>query len=120
MSILQQESVSNILNNIKEIVKKDSNNLIISTNREKNIKFLKEYSLKKKDVIQIINELNIKHFISKVKNKHEDYSHEYLYIFKIDKVLVDTKGLKSIIPIYLKFNLISPKVILISIHKAEY
>lgn len=114
------EDINHYLNDIKTLINENERSLIISTNRTKNIYFMQKYNLKKKDIIQIINSLDTDDFKDKVVNEHIQFLNEVLYIFSKTVDLIDEEGKINTVNIYIKFNLINKKVILISFHEAEY
>ena len=113
------DEIINYLNSVKTLIK-DENKLIISTNRSINLDFMSEYSLKKKNVIEVINSLSKDDFEDKVVNNHLNFSNEILYIFSKTIELVDISGIKKLVTIYIKFNVLNNNVILISFHEAKY
>lgn len=105
------EEITKYLEEVKMIIK-NPNNLILSNNREKNNNFYKKYNYDKKRIIQILNKLEIKNFRYKTQNEHKEYEHEYLYVFS----LINNEQIE----IYLKINKLTNKVIIVSMHEAEY
>ena len=120
MLVSTDDEITEYLSKIKELIIKNNNNLIISTNRDINLSFMKKYGLTKKNIIDIINSLNEVNFEEKVINEHQDYPNENLYIFSKNIELVDDKGNIKDVMLYIKFNLLNKKVILISFHEAKY
>ena len=114
------DDVSEYLKEIKECIKKDKNNLKLQQNRQNNFEFMVEYNLNKNVIIDIINQLELIDFIDKVANRHKEYKDEVLYIFNKNYELTNAHGNKKIVSIYIKFNYINPKVILVSFHEAKY
>ena len=114
------DEINDYLNGIKELINKNENNLIVSSNRDINLSFMIKYGLKKKKIIQIINSLHKSDFIKKVINEHVNFSSEILYIFSKTINLEDIDGKIKKVTIYIKFNFLDEKVILISFHEAKY
>lgn len=105
------EEVTRYLEDVRRIIT-NPNNLILSDNREKNNNFYKKYKYDKKRVIDVLNKLKIDNFRYKTKNEHEAYEYEYLYVFSI--------YCNENIEVYLKINKLTNKVIIVSMHEAEY
>lgn len=118
--VATDDDVSEYLKEIKECIKKDKNNLKLQQNRQNNFEFMVEYNLNKNVIIDIINQLELIDFIDKVANRHKEYKDEVLYIFNKNYELTNAHGNKKIVFIYIKFNYINPKVILVSFHEAKY
>lgn len=118
--ITTDDEITEYLANIRKLINQDTNNLKIATNREVNLNFIAKYNLKKKNIIQIIRRLRNEHFQQKVVNEHEKYSKEYLYIFGIKVELTDSIGNNNSVLLYIKFNVLNEKVILVSFHEAKY
>ena len=118
--VATDDDVSEYLKEIKECIKKDKNNLKLQQNRQNNFEFMVEYNLNKNVIIDIINQLELIDFIDKVANRHKEYKDEVLYIFNKNYELTNDHGNKKIVFIYIKFNYINPKVILVSFHEAKY
>lgn len=118
--VATDDDVSEYLKEIKKCIKKDKNNLKLQQNRQNNFEFMVEYNLNKNVIIDIINQLELNDFIDKVANRHEEYKDEVLYIFNKNYELTNTHGNKKLVSIYIKFNYINPKVILVSFHEAKY
>ncbi len=118
--VATDDDVSEYLKEIKECIKKDKNNLKLQQNRQNNFEFMVEYNLNKNVIIDIINQLELIDFIDKVANRHKEYKVEVLYIFNKNYELTNAHGNKKIVSIYIKFNYINPKVILVSFHEAKY
>lgn len=114
------DDIDKYLEKVKNIINNNSSNLIISLNRDINRDFMANYSLRKKNVIQIINNLSSNNFEEKVINNHTDFKDEYLYIFSTVMDLTGTKGKTKKVIIYIKFNLLDTKAILVSFHEAKY
>ncbi|MBE6146380.1 MAG: hypothetical protein E7171_07120 [Firmicutes bacterium] len=105
------EEIDEYLEDVRRIIKKP-NNLIMSDNREKNKNFYKKYKYNRKKVIDVLNKLKKENFRYKTKNEHEAYEYEYLYVFSI--------YCNKNIEVYLKINKLTNKVIIVSMHEAEY
>ena len=120
MLVSTDNEITEYLDNIKKLIIENESNLIISYNRDINLSFMKKYGLKKKSVIMIINSLTKMDFKEKVRNEHKDYSDEFLYIFSKEMELTDINGNIKEITLYIKFNLLNKKLILISFHEAKY
>ena len=105
------EEIDEYLEDVRRIIKKP-NNLIMSDNREKNKNFYKKYKYNRKKVIDVLNKLKKENFRYKTKNEHEAYEYEYLYVF--------SKYCNENIVVYLKINKLTNKVIIVSMHEAEY
>lgn len=105
------EEVTEYLKDVRRIIKKP-NNLIMSDNREKNKNFYKKFKYDRKRVINVLNKLKKEDFRYKTKNEHETYEYEYLYVFSI--------CCEENIEVYLKINKLTNKVIIVSMHEAEY
>lgn len=118
--VATDDDVSEYLKEIKECIKKDKNNLKLQQNRQNNFEFMVEYNLNRNAIIDIINQLELSDFIDKVANRHKEYKDEVLYIFNKNYELTNAYGNKKIVSIYIKFNYINPKVILVSFHEAKY
>lgn len=114
------DEITEYLDNIKRCIEENENNLIIANNRDINLKFMVKYNLNKQKVIEILKELNKEDFEEKVINKHKEYSNELLYIFSKKLELTDYLGIKRMVTIYIKFNLLKQRVIVISFHEAKY
>lgn len=118
--VATDDDVYEYLKEIKECIKKDKNNLKLQQNRQNNFEFMVEYNLNRNAIIDIINQLELSDFIDKVANRHKEYKDEVLYIFNKNYELTNAYGNKKIVSIYIKFNYINPKVILVSFHEAKY
>lgn len=114
------DDIDEYLEKVKNIINTNNSDLIISLNRDINRNFMINYALKKRSVIQIINNLSSDNFEEKVLNNHTNFKDEYLYIFSIVMDLIDIKGKTKKVTIYIKFNLLDTKVILVSFHEAKY
>lgn len=105
------EEVTEYLEDVRRIIKKP-NNLVMSDNREKNKNFYKKFKYNRNRVIDVLNKLKKENFRYKTKNEHEAYEYEYLYVFSI--------YCNENIEVYLKINKLTNKVIIVSMHEAEY
>ena len=114
------DDIDEYLEKVKNIMNTNNSDLIISLNRDINRNFMINYALKKGSVIQIINNLSSDNFEEKVLNNHTNFKDEYLYIISIVMDLTDIKGKTKKVTIYIKFNLLDTKVILVSFHEAKY
>ena len=110
---------------ILEYLKKVKINIVkdrytISMNREKNKKFIEDYSVSSKKIKNIIYNLEVKDFCYAVDNEKEEYSHEVLYIFCPQREL-NYFGEYKEVDIYIKFNLINSNnyLYIISFHELE-
>lgn len=113
------KSINEYLYELKTLITNNGCYFKIS-DRDKNIGFCKEYLINTKIAKDIICELTYKDFCKIVKNKHEDYRDEFLYIFGPTKELVNTLGKRKMVQLYIKINYIKDKIIiLVSLHKAE-
>lgn len=105
------EEIDEYLEDVRRIIKKP-NNLVMSDNREKNNNFYKKFKYNRNRVIDVLNKLKKENFRYKTKNEHEAYEYEYLYVFSI--------CCNENIEVYLKINKLTNKVIIVSMHEAEY
>lgn len=120
MTCTLEEEISTYLQEVKNIINSNQKDLIISLNRKKNLEFIKKFGLSKASIIDIINQLTIEDFKDRVANEHPGFSKETLYIFGKMLFLENIYGELEKPLVYIKFNKLMNKVILISFHEAKY
>ncbi len=113
------ESINRYLSNLKKLIINNNCYFKIS-DRDKNNNFCKKYLINTKIAKDIICGLTYKDFYRIVRNEHEGYNDEFLYIFGPTKELVDIFGKREKVQLYIKINYIKDKVIiLVSLHNTE-
>lgn len=113
------ESINKYLSNLKKLII-NSNCYFKISDRDKKNNFCKKYLINTKIAKDIICGLMYKDFYRIVRNEHEGYNDEFLYIFGPTKELVDIFGKREKVQLYIKINYIKDKVIiLVSLHNAE-
>ena len=119
-----KQQINGILREIKSLVKIDRWTLSTKyPERKKNIDFQIGYCMNEKLYTGIINDLCAENFCYSIKNDNPNYPDDDLYIFSIQKELMNFQGDFEDIEIYIKgyitvFN-DGNRVIFISFHELE-
>lgn len=116
-----KEEIKNILELIKECVKKNDYTIAMNKNRKENIDFINEYNIRSKKQKLILLQLQINDFCHTLQNRKVGYENEILYVFAPNVDLYDANDIKVAVNIYIKINIIysknGNKVAVISFHK---
>jgi len=116
-----REHIAAVLATIQDCIR--DGRFIISKNesRQENIDFITEYNLNSKRQKEILLTIKTEDFCHSLKNKKVGFEHEDLYVFCPQVKLFNFNGIKEMIDIYTKFNLINSesgeRVVVISFHK---
>ena len=102
----------------KEILDIIPGKRIIIRSRDKNIEFLKEYSLKNDNIVDIVNSLNENHFKERRINCDSSIKSRYLYVFKPLLKITNYNG-DSLDYVYIKICEIDDNILVVSIHKDD-
>lgn len=116
-------SKSDIIEYLKKVkihIVKGTYNIAINSNRKDNKNFVEKYNLNTKDIEKIFFSLDYKDFCYAVDNEKEEYSHETLYIFSIEREL-NYFGDYEDVNIYIKINLLDNNnyMIIVSFHERK-
>ena len=101
----------------KEILNVIDNKRIEISNKEKNVRFLKEYSIIDNERKNIIKSLTKNNFVEKRENKDFRIKSEWLYIFNPMYQLTNKYGEKELVKLYIKICIIDDKIYAESFHK---
>lgn len=116
-----EEQIKELLETIKSCVRRKRYTISLNDNRQENIQFIEDYNITEKKRAEILLSLEYTDFCYGLQNMKLGYEHETLYVFCPQRELCDVEGLKSLIDIYLKFNIIKSKsgefVFTVSFHK---
>lgn len=117
---ISKEIIENLIIKCKKNI--TTNGYLVISNRAKNNNFSYKYGMNSTIIKQIICNLTYSDFIDVLKNEHEGYEDEYLYLFAPVIKLTNVAGKTNKMQVYLKINYIERKrvVIVVSIHKASY
>ena len=113
-----KEEVEILLQKIKKNI--ITNGYLVLSNRGKNMEFCKKFAINSKILKNIISKLTVEDFSSVLFNEHPGYENEKLYVFAPKLKLVDLKGQRQDMQVYLKINYIEVKrtAIIVSFHEA--
>lgn len=113
-----KEEIEILLKKIKKNI--TTNGYLVLSNRGKNIEFCKNYAINSKILKNIINKLTVEDFSLILPNEHLGYENEKLYVFAPKLKLIDLKGQRQDMQVYLKINYIEVKrtAIIVSFHEA--
>ncbi len=113
-----KEEVEILLQKIKKNI--ITNGYLVLSNRGKNMEFCKKFAINSKILKNIISKLTVEDFSSVLFNEHPGYENEKLYVFAPKLKLVDLKGQRQDMQVYLKINYIEVKrtAIVVSFHEA--
>ena len=113
-----KEEIEVLLQKIKKNI--TTNGYLVLSNRGKNLEFCKNYAINSKILKKIIGKLTVEDFSLVLPNEHPGYENEKLYVFAPKLKLIDLKGQKQDMQIYLKINYIEVKrtAIVVSFHEA--
>ncbi|MBQ3306667.1 MAG: hypothetical protein IJG68_00580 [Bacilli bacterium] len=100
-----------------EILNVMDNKKIIISGKEKNIRFLNEYSITNNQRINIIKALTSKNFVEKRKNGDAKIKTEWLYIFNPNYLLTNIYGEEEFVKLYIKICVINNVIYVESFHK---
>ena len=102
----------------REILKSIPGKRIEIICREKNNNFLKKYNLKRKDVYNIVNNLNVNCFVERRENYDTRIKAKYLYIFNPLISLTDIYG-TVLDHVYVKICELNNNILVVSIHQHD-
>ena len=113
-----KEEIEVLLQKIKKNI--TTNGYLVLSNRGKNLEFCKNYAINSKILKEIIGKLTVEDFSLVLPNEHPGYENEKLYVFAPKLKLIDLKGQKQDMQVYLKINYIEVKrtAIVVSFHEA--
>lgn len=113
-----KEEIEILLQKIKKNI--TFNGYLVLSNRGKNMEFCKNYAINSKILKNIINKLKVEDFSLILPNEHPGYENEKLYVFAPKLKLIDLKGQRQDMQVYLKINYIEVKrtAIVVSFHEA--
>ena len=117
--MISMSSVEEYLSGVKGDLQKGRYQ--IEHNRECNRKLVQDYVLHENKVIEILLSLRAEDFSAILQNEHEKFKHETLYVFgKEDSLLEKYGSEEKTVSLYIKFNRLADKLIVISFHEQEY
>lgn len=100
-----------------EILSVIDNKRIVISNKEKNIKFLNEYSIRDSERKNIIRSLTSRNFVEKRKNGDLRIKSDWLYIFDPICQLTNSSGIDEFVKLYIKICIIDDVVYVESFHE---
>lgn len=116
-----KEEISIVLEKIKNCVTDNRYTIARNESRQENIDFINEYNLKDNKQKSILLQLNTDDFCHTLLNTKLGYEYEVLYVFVPQVELYNSDGIKEIIDIYTKFNVIDmpygSRTVVISFHR---
>ncbi|MEG0836063.1 MAG: hypothetical protein RR413_11525 [Christensenellaceae bacterium] len=113
--------ISEILDRIKVCV--SSGRFIISQNenRQENINFINEYSIRSDKQKSILMQIEVEDFCHSLQNTKLGFEYEVLYVFVPQVQLFNAEGEEEPVDVYTKFNVIDvptgSRAVVISFHK---
>ena len=117
-----KESVSTILENIKDCVRNKRYIISLNEKRGENIDFIERHELDTEEIEMILLDIDVDDFCHSLKNKKRGRENETLYVF-IPRVPLREDNVEREVNIYTKFNPVSgpdgSMVIVISFHEAN-
>lgn len=102
----------------KEILNVIPNKKVEIICRDKNNDFIKKYNLKKANVIDIVNSLDITSFKERRENLDPRINTKYLYVFNPLMRLTDVYG-STLNHIYVKICELNDIILIVSIHEND-
>ncbi len=102
----------------KEILDSICSKKVIPYERDKNLDFIKKYSLLNSDIEEIIYSLDKNNFIERKENKDKRIKSKFLYVFYVLCDLNDEYG-NEIKKIYIKICEIESGILVVSFHENE-
>lgn len=116
-----REQIEEVLNNIKDCVKRNRFTISKNENRQENIDFINEYNITDKKQKKILLEIEAIDFCYSLKNINPEFEHEILYVFVPQVELYNADGNLEMVDVYTKFNVVDlsngKRTIVISFHK---
>ena len=101
----------------KEILNVIDNKRIVISNKEKNIRFLKEYSIRAGEREDIIKSLTSRNFVEKRKNGDSRIKSDWLYIFDPICFLTSSSGIEEYVKLYIKICIVDDVIYAESFHE---
>lgn len=120
--MIDESEINDYLGEAKKLILDGKFRIALNSNRLTNLSLFDEYLLNEESVKSILLNLTVYDFCEKVKNKHANFNHEWLYIFGKEINLMKRFEEKTeMVPLYIKFNKIEDKfLIVVSFHKQKY
>lgn len=113
--------IDKILKKIQDCIKEGKFSMELNENRQENIGFINEYNLKTERQKEILLSIATEDFCHSLQNTKIGYTHEILYVFCPQVLLLDIFANDKIVDIYIKFNIIeynaTKRVVTISFHE---
>ena len=100
----------------REILDNIENERIILSKRDKNMDFIKKYSLLQADIEEIVYSLKENNFVEKIENKDSKIKANFLYIFNPVVSFNDIYG-KVVKKLYIKICKIVEGIFVVSLHE---
>ena len=105
-------------NYAKEILDSIGSKKVFLYERDKNLEFVKKYSLLISDIEEIIYSLDEKYFIERIENKDKKIKSKFLYVFCVLLELNNEFG-DRIKKVYIKICEIESGILVVSFHESE-
>ncbi len=116
-----KQDIDKVLEKIKKCIINNNYTIAMNENRKENIDFINEYNIRSDKQKQILLKLRTDDFCHTLQNTKLGYEYEILYVFVPQVNLFNSDGMKEIIDIYMKFNIIDipngTRMVVISFHK---
>jgi hypothetical protein len=116
-----REQIAAILVTIQDCVREGRFIISKNENRQENVDFINEYNLSSRRQKEILLKIKLEDFCHSLQNTKIGFEHEVLYVFCPQVMLFNFVGIKELVDIYIKFNLIESdnkkRVVVISFHK---
>ncbi|SES69111.1 hypothetical protein [Anaerobranca gottschalkii] len=116
-----REQIDEILRIVQDCIREERFIISKNENRQENIDFINEYNLNSRRLKDILLKIKTEDFCHSLQNTKIGFEHEVLYVFCPKVILFNFDGVKELVDIYTKFNLIhsesGKRVIVISFHK---
>lgn len=114
--MVEESEIEEWLDQMKQMIRNDRFKIEMNQNRVGNIKLFQEYLINEENVKSILLNLTVNDFCEKVQNEHVGFRHEWLYIFgKEISLLKRYEDEDTIVPLYIKLNMLENKFLIISI-----
>ena len=119
---INQREIEQYLSDVRDAVEKDNYRIDRNSKRQDNINLFLDYVIDEAKAKEIILSLTVTDFSEILKNRHEGFEHENLYVFGKDVTLLERNGTEEkTVSLYIKFNkLESCFLIVISFHEQKY
>ncbi|MVX64877.1 hypothetical protein [Clostridium chromiireducens] len=116
-----ENQIKNLVEIIRDCALEGRYTISFEDNKFENIQFIQEYNINENKRIHILFNLKYTNFCYGLQNMKEGIEQNNLYVFCSQEELYNIEGIKELVDIYLKFNIIHSDLeeyrIIVSMHK---